>query len=166
MKPNSALETFVFRSIRELGEGVYDSAENLYSARRAGVAPVVLFPGGATVSAPLFRCSFDRPVDRVSIYLMSTRVEATGVKFNPVSFVFAIGLPCIEEPQPAVVLNPPSELDAGMVVTFSGPILFRSLSIAGNVPAGGDTRMTFRILADRIGACCTPTTTKGAMVTP
>lgn len=171
-KPNDTIEKYQFLSgggcAGLLPENVYDSNVNLFTATKQTPVPRLKFPAG-NVAELVFRAIFDMPVDRVSLYLIRSVNVAPG-KLNPVSLTVATGLPCIEEPVQAlpIVVSPPSPADGGMVVTVSGPQLFTGLAIAGNVPAGGAAAIEWdvRIMADRIGTCCTITVTKGQYLVP
>lgn len=170
--PNDEIEKYQFLSGGNcaglLGDNVYDSNVNLFTARKQVPVPRITFPA-TNVKAVVFRAYFDRPVDRASLYLIRT-VNVPDGKLNPVSLVLATGLPCIEEPAAAAfnVLPPLGMADGGMIATVSGPQLFTSIVIAGNVPAGGAVPISWdvRILADRIGTCCTITVTKGQFLVP
>lgn len=171
--PNNEVELYQFLSDGNcaglLAPNLYDSNRNLFTASGTrNPIPKITFPAAGTASL-LFRAKFDRPVDRFSIYLVRTVVEGAAPKLNPVSFIIGTGMSCIEEPvSAAFFVAPTSVTDAGMVCTVSGPQLFDSVAIAGNVPAALAVPITYqlRMMADRIGACCTITLTKGQYLVP
>lgn len=171
--PNNEVEQYQFLSDGNcaglLAPNLYDSNRNLFTASGTrNPIPKLTFPASGSPSL-LFRAKLDRPIDRVSIYLVRTVVEGAASKLNPVSFLLGVGMSCIEEPiGAAFFVAPTTTTDGGEICTVSGPVLFDSIAIAGNVPAAAAVPITYqlRLMADRIGACCTRTLTKGQYLVP
>ncbi len=164
MIPSSEIELYEFVTDPMFGNGVYDSAHNLWTPgrrKRSAIDVDIPIASDATV---IWRAAFDRPVDRVSIYLVRS-YQAAWVK-RSIVFQVGVGLPCVEELQTAVTLSPNAGLDGGLVLTYSGPTLFRGVSISAYIapPANAPLRQTFRVLADRIGTANTPNVVHGPMV--
>lgn len=118
-----------------------------------------------------FRAVVTEPCDRISVYLLSSRLQRQGQPTQKPTQMFLdirLGEECVEESLVTFLFSPGSFQDGGHLVTFATPQLWTSMVILGNtisaVAGVVPQSVSLNLKLDRIGICCTQIPLFGQLV--